>query len=171
MQTAAPNAYLQMRGRRCSRRMAHSDPPPPFGVQGVLNALSDSCQFLSDSKSLLWPQPCPPTLCAHSPRGRPKPQLCRFLADSSPFENSSKIKLLERLGAKKLDLGNPLVPAGVPRGARSHQVAPKGVYKSGIGTPSSRSWNRPAAKIALGTLLGTISINFGRMFDGFAHDV
>ena len=42
--------------------MAHSDPPPPFGVQGVLNALSDSCQFLSDSKSLLWPPPCPPTL-------------------------------------------------------------------------------------------------------------
>ena len=55
MQSAATNADLQIRGRRCSRRMAHSDPPPPFGVQGVLDALSDSCQFLSDSKSLLWP--------------------------------------------------------------------------------------------------------------------
>ena len=29
MQIAATNANLQIRGRRCSRRMAHSDPPTP----------------------------------------------------------------------------------------------------------------------------------------------
>ena len=56
---------------------------PPCGVQGVLNALSDSCQFLSDSKSLLWPPPCPPTLpkiCVHSPGGRPKPPTLSILS-------------------------------------------------------------------------------------------
>ena len=83
----------------------------PLGVQGVLNALSDSCQFLSDSKSLLWPPPCPPTLpqiCAHSPRGRPKPPtlsiLSRLFAVRKLIKNQTpqktspnrKIPILER---------------------------------------------------------------------------
>ena len=70
-----------LEGRRVGR--SPLNPPPPFEVQGVLNALSDSCQFLSDSKSLLWPPPCPPTLhkistVAHD--CRPKPPTLSILS-------------------------------------------------------------------------------------------
>ena len=46
----------KVRGRRCSRRMAHSDPPPPAsgqGWNGVLRPLPGSCksQKSSDSKA------------------------------------------------------------------------------------------------------------------------
>ena len=44
------HADLQIRGRRCSRRMAHSDPPPPSrraGFQGVSDLHSDVCRLLT----------------------------------------------------------------------------------------------------------------------------
>ena len=71
-------------GRRVGR--SPLNPPPPFGVQGVLDALSDSCQFLSDSKSLLWPPPCPPTLPKVARTfafGRPKPPTLSILSSFS----------------------------------------------------------------------------------------
>jgi hypothetical protein len=90
--------------------MAHSDPPPPFGVQGVLDGLSDSCQFLSDSKSLLWPPPCPPTLLkitavAHD--CRPKPPtlsiLSRLFAVRKLIKNQTLQKPSQNLKSRTPD--------------------------------------------------------------------
>ena len=53
--TKAP--IYKVRGRRCSRRMAHSDPPPPAsgqgwnGVLGPLSAVLRKSQKSSDSKA------------------------------------------------------------------------------------------------------------------------
>ena len=56
----------KVRGRRCSRRMAHSDPPPPSGGRTACQTKLRILQIseFSDSKSL-----CGPTL-----RRRPLPQ-------------------------------------------------------------------------------------------------
>ena len=61
MQSAGPSANLQIRGRRCSRRMAHSDPPAPFhGARGVSDRNSQFCRL---QKPLPHPAlPADPTL-------------------------------------------------------------------------------------------------------------
>ena len=80
MQTAAQSADLQIRGRRCSRRMAHSDPPPPSrraGLEGVSNTSADFCRL----QSLRYP----PTGALSLPICRPSDSksqiLGRFFAD------------------------------------------------------------------------------------------
>ena len=50
MQSAATNADLQIRGRRCSRRMAHSDPPPPSRRAGCQRRVEYFCRFLQTPK-------------------------------------------------------------------------------------------------------------------------
>ena len=61
----------KVRGRRCSRRMAHSDPPPPAsgqGWNGVLESLRSSCKYQksSDSKA----SPGQPSAADPSPKNR-----------------------------------------------------------------------------------------------------
>ena len=64
---------------------------------------------------------------------------------------------------KSLILGAPWRPAGPKIAPKIAQVAPK-CFKNLVGGPPwDRSKNRPASKIAFGTLLGTISW----IFDGF----
>ncbi len=98
-------------GRRVGR--SPFNPPPPFGVQGVLNALSDSCQFLSDSKSLLWPPPCPPTLYKISTVAhdcRPKPPtlsiLSRLFAVRKLIKNQTPQKPSQNLKSRTPDRPN-----------------------------------------------------------------
>ena len=99
---------IHLLGRRVRR--SPLNPPPPFGVQGVLDALSDSCQFLSDSKSLLWPPPCPPTLpkiTAVAPVGRPKPPtlliLGRLFAVRKLIKNQTLQKPSQNLKSRTPD--------------------------------------------------------------------
>ena len=99
---------LLLLGRRVGR--SPLNPPPPFGVQGVLDALSDSCQFLSDSKSLLWPPPCPPTLpkvAGLFALGRPKPPtlsiLSRLFADRKLIKNQTPQKPSQNLKSRTPD--------------------------------------------------------------------
>ena len=57
--------------------------------------------------------------------------------------------------------GAPWCQLGSQEAPKVTQVAPNGAYKSGIGTPIKPFLERRAAKIALGTLLGIILIDFG----------
>ena len=62
MQSAATNADLQIRGRRCSRRMAHSDPPPPSRRAGCQRRVKHFCRFLQTPKPQTDPAlPADPT--------------------------------------------------------------------------------------------------------------
>ena len=109
MQAAAPNADLQIRGRRCSRRMAHSDPPPPSrraGFQGVSNLHSDFCRLLTSDgpRPIRRPDPAE-RLEMHF--ADPQSQNLRFLANFLSIENSSKIRLLKN--APKTSKVGPLI--------------------------------------------------------------
>ena len=87
---AATNArtktpIYKVRGRRCSRRMAHSDPPPPSG--GSNTACRTKLRILqisefSDSKSLYGPnlrrRPLPQNACGR-PSEPPPPHFFSFL--------------------------------------------------------------------------------------------
>ena len=86
----------------------------PLAESRAFEMLSaDSCQFLSDSKSLCWPPPLPPTLpqiCAHSPRGRPKPPtlsiLSRLFAVRKLIKNQTPQKPSQNLKSRTPDRPN-----------------------------------------------------------------
>ena len=121
MQTAAPSADLQIRGRRCSRRMAHSDPPPPSrraGFQGVSNLHSDFCRLLTSDgpRPIRRPHPQIPL---GAPVADPRTPNVGFLADFLPIENSSKIRLLKN--APKTSKVGPLIAQTSILGSRLGQ--------------------------------------------------
>ena len=70
-----------------------------------------------------------------------------------------------RLIAKKLDFGSRLAPAGPPNGAQNHSSGVKGPKKSISRSSFLRSWNRLASRIALGSLLAAILVDFQWNFD------
>ena len=94
MQSAGPSANLQIRGRRCSRRMAHSDPPPPSRRAGLEACQIPSARTSADYKASDGPRPTrrlhlkiPEFLTKANPQ---TPNL-RFWTDFLPIENSLKI--------------------------------------------------------------------------------
>ena len=75
-------SVLYLGGRR-HEALAFKSAAPLAGSRAFGMLSADSCQFLSDSKSLCWHRLVPPTLpqiCAHSPRGRPKPPTLSILS-------------------------------------------------------------------------------------------
>ena len=80
MPSAATNADLQIRGRRCSHRMAHSDPPrlAERGARGVSNTSADFCRLQSLRRTPPYP-PTAPKVAGKIVDGRPSaPKLLIF---------------------------------------------------------------------------------------------
>ena len=83
-------AFFYYFGGRRHEALALKSAAPLAGSRafGMLSAAS--CQFLSDSKSLCWHRLVPPSHRTGIPLAAPCRHLCRFQADFSPIENSSK---------------------------------------------------------------------------------
>ena len=80
---------------------------------------------------------------------------------ASFFEN------LVRLGAQKVDFGSPLAPNWPKKTPQILQKASRWLKKFLPPAPKDHSWNRSASKIAFGTLLVTVLLDFYSMLDRF----
>ena len=78
--------FLYFGGRR-HEALAFKSAAPLAGSRAFETLSADSCQFLSDSKSLCWPPPLPPTL----------PKVAGFFALGRPM--SPTLSILSRLFA------------------------------------------------------------------------
>ena len=95
------------------RRQPLKSAAPLAGSRAFEMLSADSCQFLSDSKSLCWPPPLPPTLpqiTAMAPIGRPMSQslslLSRLLAVRKLIKNQTPQKTSQKLKSRTPDRPN-----------------------------------------------------------------
>ena len=123
--------YVLYFGGRRHEALAFKSAAPLAGSRAFGMLSADSCQFLSDSKSLLWPPPYPPTLRKIStvaPVGRPKPPtlsiLSRLLAVRKLIKNQTLQKPFQNLKSRIPDrpnLGFGLV-FGINFGMDFHEI-------------------------------------------------
>ena len=100
--------FLYFGGRR-HEALAFKSAAPLAGSRAFRTLTADSCQFLSDSKSLPRLPPYLPTLpqiCAHSPRGRPMSPtlsiLSRLFAVRKLIKNQTPQKPSQNLKSRAL---------------------------------------------------------------------
>ena len=103
---------LYLGGRR-HEALAFKSAAPLAGSRAFGTLSADSCQFLSDSKSLCWPPPLPPTLPQKSckrPFSRPMSQslsiLSGLFADRKLIKNQTPQKPSQNLKSRTPDRPN-----------------------------------------------------------------
>ena len=84
-----------------------------------------------------------------------------------PHSGSDFLRFWCDLVPKSSILGAPWRPAGYQMAPKIAQMARKGRCTHLYAPPPGGSWNRPASKIAFGTLLGTTLIDLGWIWDEF----